>query len=51
MIHRMLPEDEIFLCGLALLIGVILGIESSAFDEAWLSTIENQDNIFPGGIF
>ena len=26
MIHRMLPEDEIFLCGLALLIGVILGI-------------------------
>ena len=26
-------------------------IESNAFDEAWLSTIENQDNIFPGGIF
>lgn len=25
-LHRMLPEDEIFLCGLALLVGVVLGI-------------------------
>ena len=25
-LHRMLPEDEIFLCGLALLMGVMLGI-------------------------
>lgn len=24
--HRMLPEDEIFLCGVALLAGVVLGI-------------------------
>lgn len=26
MLHRMLPEDEIFLCGLTLLVGVLLGI-------------------------
>jgi hypothetical protein len=25
-LHRMLPEDEIFLCGMALLAGVILGV-------------------------
>jgi len=25
-LHRMLPEDEIFLCGMALLVGVVLGI-------------------------
>lgn len=24
-LHRMLPEDEIFLCGLALFIGMLLG--------------------------
>ena len=24
-LHQMLPEDEIFLCGLALLVGVVLG--------------------------
>ena len=26
LLHRMLPEDEVFLCGLALLTGVILGL-------------------------
>ena len=26
LIHRMLPEDEIFLCGVALLVGVVLGL-------------------------
>ena len=24
--HRMLPEDEIFLCGVALLVGLVLGV-------------------------
>ena len=26
MFHRMLPEDEIFLCGVALLSGVVAGL-------------------------
>jgi hypothetical protein len=25
-LHRMLPEDEIFLCGVALLVGLVLGV-------------------------
>ncbi|HEX5270119.1 MAG TPA: hypothetical protein VFW33_06530 [Gemmataceae bacterium] len=24
-LHQMLPEDEVFMCGLALLVGVVLG--------------------------
>ena len=35
-LHRMLPEDEIFLCGLALLVGVVLGIGVGLF-RAWLA--------------
>jgi hypothetical protein len=33
-LHRMLPEDEIFLCGLALLVGVALGVGAGLL-RAW----------------
>jgi hypothetical protein len=33
-LHVMLPEDEIFLCGMALLYGVIVGIIGGLY-RAW----------------
>jgi 1,4-alpha-glucan branching enzyme len=36
---------------LARLDRLAVGIESNAVDESWLSTIENQDNLFPSAIY
>ena len=36
-LHEMLPEDEVIMCGLVLLIGVVVGVAAR-----WLATLRER---------